>query len=445
MKNGRLTGIAAFLRSKWDCDLQVSDCQIDSRCVSLGSLFFALKGAKCDGHDFLQQVKEKGGSAAVVSEAYRGPDHGLALIRVSDVESVLQDLAREFLKRAPAKIVAVTGSVGKTTTKDFTASILEGKYRTGKTLQSQNSRLTLPLTILNRTGDEEVLVLEMGMSEPGDIDRLVAIAPPDIAILTKAAFAHAAQFAGGLKEIAYEKGKIFSSKATKFALFGHDFYQFPDEISKIGCEKMSFSLKAETADYFLAPDGNRWKIREKGVWTKPFDFPFPQEHFLFDFLAASAAARQLGMEWSEIFERIANLQLPKMRFEKIQKEGILLINDAYNANPESMKAALSNLPKPEMGRKRIAVLGTMKELGPFSFSLHQEIGRFAQKYVDHLFVFGDEAAPMCEAFSASKKDCEWFTDRKKLSSRLKQVMQKGDVVLIKGSRSMKMEEILGDL
>jgi UDP-N-acetylmuramoyl-tripeptide--D-alanyl-D-alanine ligase len=336
--------------------------------------------------------------------------------------------------------------VGKTTSKDFTATLLEGKFRVGKNIASYNTKLTLPLTILNRKGDEEVLVLEMGMSAPGDIGRLLTIAPPDVALITKVSLAHAAFFPGGLQEIARGKAEIFSHPKTRAVVFDHAFHEFTEEVGKIKGDKWSFSLTERGADYFLSSHEDRFIVDERGVREYQFDLPFKQPHILHNFLAAASVARQMKMTWDEINQQIGKLQLPRMRFEQFEKGGISFVNDAYNANPESMRAALSSLPEPKEGGKRIAVLGTMKELGVFSETSHRDIGRLAQKYVDHLLVLGEEAAPLCEAFTEVKKPGECFSDHKSLAERLSALMSPGDVVLVKGSRSMKMEtvfELLG--
>lgn len=415
--------------------------QIDSKLIEPGDLFFALKGAKTDGHFFLSEAKQKGAVAAVISKQYQGPDYGLVLLPVEDVTLALQELARYFLSFNTPKIVGVTGSVGKTTVKDFIATLLQNKYRVDKSFASYNTKLTLPLSLLNRKGDEEVLVLEMGMSESKEMQRLIEIAPPDIAVLTKIGLAHAAFFPEGIQEIAKEKAIIFSSSKLKTAIFYHGFHEFSELVQSISAEKLSFSLDTREADYFLFPSEGKYLLDERGVRAPSFDLPFTQSHILHNFLAAVSVARSLKMGWEEIQAAVSLLELPKMRFEVFEREGITFINDAYNANPESMRAALSNIPQPKGSGKRIAVLGAMKELGSFSKSSHEEIGLFAQGYVDHLLVLGEEAAPLCETFLEVRKPAELFMSQLPIAKRLLQLMSPGDVVLIKGSRSLKMEKI----
>lgn len=441
MRNVPIQEIACHLGVFCESDLQVAGYQIDSRRIGPGELFFALKGERSDGHSFLREVKEQGGIGAVVSKDYEGADFGLILLPVEDVVASLQDLAKADAAKCEAQVIAITGSMGKTTTKEFIATLLEGKFRVGKTEGSYNTKLTFPLTILNRKGDEEVLVLEMGMTEPGDLPRLLDIAAPDLAVLTNVALAHVAQFPGGISEIAKRKAEIFSHPRTKKAVFFHNLYQYPEAIASISQEKISFSLEDRSADYFLSPSDGKYFLDERGVRAYQFDLPFKQPHILHNFLAAVSVARQMKMGWDEINQQVGKLQLPKMRFEQFEIEGILFINDAYNANPDSMRAALSQLPEPKEGGKKIAVLGIMVELGEFSDACHKEVGRLAHKHADHLLAFGKEAALYCEMFDEVKKPAEHFSSHEDLAKRLKELMCPGDVVLVKGSRRMQLEKL----
>ena len=440
MRNRPLREIAKRMGLECDEEVQVSGYQVDSRRIESGELFFALTGAKVDGHAFLADVAARGGVAAVVSASYTGPNFGLSLLVVSDVLVCLQKLARDFLAESNAVVVGITGSMGKTTTKDFTATLLEGKFKVGKTYSSYNTRLTLPITILNLVGDEEVVVLEMGMGEPGDIAKLVSIAPLDIAVLTNVTMAHYGDiFPDGAYGVAKAKAEIFSSSKLKKAIFYHELDLKMDD--RVNCEKMSFSLKNPAADYFLC-DG---MVDERGIRAHRFAIPFTQPHVHHNFLAAVSVARALGMDWCEIDRQLPKLKLPKMRFEQFEREGVIFVNDAYNANPESMKAALSCFPNPRSRGKRIAVLGRMVDLGPFSVCSHKEVGQFAREYADHLITLGNEAKPLYEAFAEGMKPAEHYNDLTEVIARLKELMAPGDVVLVKGSRDLAMETIFDKL
>jgi UDP-N-acetylmuramoyl-tripeptide--D-alanyl-D-alanine ligase len=253
--------------------------------------------------------------------------------------------------------------------------------------------------------------------------------------VTKIAWVHGAYFPQGISEIAKNKADIFSHPKTKKAIFHHGLYEYITEIEK---EKVSFSLDEKTADYFLSKE---FFLDERGVRAYQFDPPFKQTHILHNFLAAVAIAREMKMDWDEINSQVPKLQLPKMRFEIVERGGVTFINDAYNASPDSMRAALSNLPEPKEGGKRIAVLGMMAEMGPDSEAIHREVGRYAQKYVDHLLVLGPQALPIYEGFVEVKKPAEHFSEMEMLSQRLKELMNSGDVVLVKASRVVELDKL----
>ncbi len=420
-------------------DLLIDGFQIDSRKVGPGDLFFALKGQKVDGHSFLQDAAMNGAVAAVVSKGYDGPNFGLELLWVEDVFGSLQALAKHFMKTCRSLVIGITGSLGKTTTKEFLATLLGAKFKVGKTDLNYNSQRTYPLTLLNRNGDEDILVVEMGISEPGEMTRLCDIAAPDIAVITKVAFVHSVNFEENVSLIAQHKAEISKDSKTKACIFDHALYEHEEAMGKIQCKRVSFSLESRQADFFLSQE---CLVDERGVRAYQFDPPYKESHFLHDFLAAVAVCREIKMNWDEINAQVSKLQLPKMRFEKIDKGGVTLINDAYNANPDSMKAALAHLPKPADGAKTIAVLGMMAEMGAAHERVHREVGLFAQKYVDHLIVFGKEAAALYKAFQEVKKPVEKYEDFEALSKRLKNLMRPGDVVLVKASRCVEMEKLL---
>jgi UDP-N-acetylmuramoyl-tripeptide--D-alanyl-D-alanine ligase len=441
MRNLLISQIAKDLGFSLQKDSRVTGYQVDSRLVAPGELFFALKGEKTDGHAFLPHAAQRGAIGAVVDVSYKGPDFGLLLFPVVDVMASLHRLAKVDLLESGAEVVGITGSVGKTTTKDFVAEILSAKYKVGKSPGNSNTKLTLPLSILNREGGEEVFVLEMGMTEPGDIKRLLTIAEPAIALVTKVALAHSAFFSDGLEGIARGKAEIFSSPKLRTACFYHSLLQYPC-FANIPGEKLLFSLEERSADYFLSPIEERYVLDERGVRAYQFDLPFKEEHLLHNFLAAATVARAMKLDWDQINAKIPFLKAPKMRFEKFERGGIFFINDAYNANPESMRAAFSSLPEARDRGKRIGVLGTMWPLGSFSEGAHREIGKLAREYFDSLLVFGEEAYPLFESFLEAKKPAEFFTDIKEVKRRLEELATPGDVVLVKGSRKMNMEILL---
>lgn len=217
---------------------------------------------------------------------------------------------------------------------------------------------------------------------------------------------------------------------------------YPRALERMHGKQVTFSTTCPDADYYCSIAEGMFRIDERGVRAWECPLPFKEHHFLHNLAAALATARQMGVKWDVLETRISDLSLPKMRFEQFEREGVWIINDAYNANPASMRAALENLPEPKEGGKRIAVLGSMKELGRYSQEAHREIGCLAQKKIDHLLCIGDETLDLVDAFAGSKKPVESCRDVAHAADLLKGLMRSGDVVLIKGSRSLQLERIL---
>lgn len=443
MKPTPLNFFANLLRIKCSKSPLIEGVAIDSRKVQSGYLFFALPGKKVDGHDFLKEVADKGAKAAVVQQDYQKESFGLELLRVPNVLSALQQLGKKVLEGRSCKVVAISGSVGKTTTKEFTREILKMKYKVAASPSSYNTESTLPLSILMADGDEDVLVLEMGMARPGEIAPLVEIAPPDIALLTTVAIQHATHFPDGLVGISREKASLFSHPKTKLALLHKDI-DFYNEVVKVGsAPKINFSLETKSADYFLEFESPHEVSVTFDNQKHKLPYSLPMKVYALNLLAAITIARSLNVEWSQIAEAIPHLTLPPMRFERIEKEGIIFINDAYNANPNSMKAALENIPKPALpSGKKIAVLGEMNALGMYSEAGHLHIGEIALANADVLLCIGEKAEAMRKLWKRGKKEAHHFSNQEDLVACLKRIVNKGDVVLLKGARPFALEKIL---
>lgn len=422
--------------------ISITGFSIDSRKVNPGDLFFALPGDKVDGHLFLKEAKERGARAAVVQNQYKGDPFGLVTLPVSNVLESLQMLATRQIERRKSKIVGITGSIGKTTTKEFTAHLLSSTYRVDKTPLSYNSQASLPLSILNSSPDAEVLVLEMGMSEPGELKRLVSIAPPDIAVITTVALQHAIAFPEGIDSIAREKGEIFSCGKTTLGILHHDINLFQELKQKGSFKKVSFSCSNKEADYFLEEKEGGIRIFSKDEGTIDFAFTLPLFAHYQNFLSAFLVARALNVPLETIAELIPTLKLPPMRFEQVKKKGVTFINDAYNANPDAMKAALQALQRFPTFGKRIAVLSEMNALGPFSDATHLEMGEVSIRSADILLCIGSRCAPMESVWRRGRKICLRFPDKLLLTEALRMIANEGDVVLLKGARAWALEEVL---
>ncbi|MCB1067365.1 MAG: UDP-N-acetylmuramoyl-tripeptide--D-alanyl-D-alanine ligase [Simkania sp.] len=430
-----LKEIGEFLGLERGTEIYPSSAAFDSRKIERKGLFFALEGETHDGHTFLKEVAQKGACAAVVSQKYQGPDFGLTLFPVPDVRLTLQALAKWVHQEDPPYVIAITGTVGKTTTKEFIANLLKERYRLARPIGSANSQVSLPLMLLNQAESVEMLVLEMGMSFPGEISRLIDIAPPDFGILTKVSLVHSQNF-DTIDDIAAAKMELFEK--TDAGLFNLDTMEFP-AVQEGTLRKTFYSITDPHADYFLKKNGDQVVIVEKGKESPPLTVPFQATHLLENFLCAVAVARMHELTWDEIQHGASALQPYMHRFQVILREGIQFIDDSYNASVVSMKAALDNLPK---GKKTIALLGDMRELGKFSKKCHEEVATHALDIVDHLLCIGNEIQPMIDVFEAAGKPVEKVGSCEEAKKRIAALATQGDVVLIKGSNSLKLWKTL---
>lgn len=426
-------------------EASVSACAIDSRTIEAGALFFALEGERSDGHDYLEQAAASGAVAAVVSRKYRGSCSALPLLAVDCPLAALQRLAAHYLAEVSASVVAVTGSVGKTTTKEFIAALLLGSKRIFATPGNANSQVGLPLAILNQMkGDEEVVVLEMGMTHAGQIASLVKVAPPEVAVVTAVELVHAQNFTG-LQDIARAKAEIFSHPHTCLAIIPWDSGSFPLLAAAVAetCSTLSYSLKENSlADVRMSAAEDamtiHWGVESA---TVPM-LPLLGAHNRHNFLAAAIAARSLGLPWDDIGERVKTLRLVPKRLEQVMIKGVLFINDSYNACEASVVAGLAALPPAQCGGKRLAILGEMLELGPFSERCHRAVGECALLHVDNLLCYGAATFPMVECWKKAGRQAVWSEQLDELVAALQCAARPGDVVFVKGSSSKGMWRIL---
>ena len=417
---------------------------VDSRQVRPGDCFVAIGGQRVDGHAYLSHAAQLGATSAWVSTTYEGPDFGLHLHRVNNPLIELQKLAQVKLKNSPARIIAVTGSVGKTTTKEFLRTLLAPVFRTAVTEGNQNSQLGLPLFVLNQLqGDEEVVVLEMGMSKRGELARLVSIAPPDIALLTAVSLAHAQNFSS-LREIAAAKGEILSHPKTRIGIISADIEDLELLQATGSCRKETFSLRQLDSDW-IAKELEPGLLQVRQPKDAPHllgPLPITAPHFYHNLLGAVIVARNLGVSWEQIQASVTSLQLPPRRSERVVKGGVRFINDSYNAAPAAVVAALSSIELPSGEGRRIAVLGTMPELGAFSAACHREVGELALSTVDLLYCLGDETTAMQEIWLQRQREVFHFNDKDSLLRQLEADLQAEDVVLVKGANVLEMWEII---
>lgn len=423
----------------------IASFRIDSRQVGIGDLFFALPGAKVDGHSYLEQVSRQGAIGAVVSKTYSGPDYGLHLIRVEDVLATLQGAAqRWFAEARPGLVYGITGSIGKTTTKEFLRKLCGSRHRVFASPGNANSQIGLPLAILNHlVGNEKVAVMEIAMTDLGQIRRLVEITPPDIALITTIQHVHAQVF-DSLEDITRAKAEIFSSSKTSVGLIPYDL-PLKKEIEK-QLPMRTFSTVTSKADFFLDEVDEELTVYEEGRAVKLGSFRLPGEHNRHNLLAALAAARLGGLAWEDLVTEIPHLELPERRLQCIERNGVTLVNDSYNACEASVKAALASLaiicPK---ATRRIAVLGPVPNMGGFSETCHEAIGAYSLDHVDLMFCLGKDCVPIVQKWQDKGRSAEYFEDKKALGVALRDLLIPGDVVLIKGANYTQLWTLVEEL
>lgn len=430
-----LSSVAHFLlqifssTNRW-----VSHFSIDSRDIQKGSLFFALEGAKVSGTNFLKQVAQKGGIAAVVPKSYTGDSYGLDLFFVENVTVALQNLAQEKISKiSNAQIIGITGSIGKTTSKEYLFSILQKHFSVFHTPKNYNSQIGMPISLLNAADDRQVYIIEMGMSEKGNMEQLVRIAPPTIGWITHVTHSHFSGFSS-LEEIAEEKAKIFSSPQLKTRILHKDLLQYPS------MQRSSARTIVCGRDVELLPQDLQFQIRYYQELSHNFSLEIAGKHLLNNFLGAVAVAKLLGMSFTDIFKSIEALPIIPHRFEKKSYKGILFIDDSYNANADSTVAALSNIP--ETSGRKIFVFADMHELGSYTEKAHALVAAKAVQVMDTCFCLGEESKVITHLFIAHNKPGYHYTDREILSDALSKYIQPKDVVLIKGANQYNLWEII---
>lgn len=427
----------------------VKGISTDSRTISPGELFVALSGERYDGHEFIEPALNQGAIGIVVKkgQAYRLPGKEFAWIEVEDTVRALGMMAGVYRSRYSIPIVAITGSCGKTTTKELTAAILTTEKKVLKSPASFNNYIGLPLTLFNLSSEHEVAVVELGANHIGEIHYLSQICQPTVGVITNIGDAHLGYF-GSRQEIIRSKGELLESLPKNgYAVLNADDSELEGFYSQCQVKIITFGIN-QPADIkatkveFRGREGMRFCLNEK----VDICLSIPGIHSVYNALAAAAVARILGYNWDSIQLGLQKTGLAlSLRMETVSlPESIILINDAYNANPQSMQAAVEVLVQLANGRK-IAVLGDMLELGPAEISAHHDLGKLvARKKVDWLFTVGEKSsisarAAMEEGMGGGRVfSC---LSNQQVLEVLLPVLRPGDTILIKGSRRMQMEEI----
>jgi UDP-N-acetylmuramoyl-tripeptide--D-alanyl-D-alanine ligase len=428
----------------------------DTRRLGSGQLFVALRGKQHDGHAFAAAAAAGGAAALVVEEVPAELDGApAAVVVVPDTLRALGDLASYHRRRLGLRVAAVTGSNGKTTTKEMIASIMGaalGPEQVLHTSGTENNLVGLPLTLLRATGREAVAVLELGMNAPGEIWRLTEIAAPDVGVVTCVGPAHL-EGLGTLAGVARAKGELFRRlRPEATAVVNADDPLVADAAAGFAGPRIRFGAGADVAAEAIAEDGLEGVafVLVAGGQRQPVRLPLPGRHNVSNALAAAAVATALGAPLAAVVAGLERLPRLAMRMEIVTLPGPLtVINDAYNANPASMRSALATLAGARRGQAAIAVLGEMRELGAESAALHHEIGRAAAAAgVDALVVLGGHAGDLRAGAIAGGLPAAAVavaTSHAEAAACVRAFARAGDCVLLKGSRGSRMEEVLAHL
>jgi UDP-N-acetylmuramoyl-tripeptide--D-alanyl-D-alanine ligase len=428
-------------------EIRLSKVSTDSRTLKPGELFVALRGENFDGHKFVEAVAKAGAAGAMVDLHWHGKvPNGFALIRVPDTLVAYQNLAANYRKSLSLKVLAITGSNGKTSTKDFVASVLARKFRVTKTEGNYNNHVGLPRTMLEATSDHEIGVWEIGMNHPGEVAALSKIAAPDAAIITNVGVAHI-EFMGSREAIAQEKGALAEAVGPEGVIVLNADDSFSQGIAERTRARVIFagttggSIRAD--EITQSANGSEFTILE-GAHRCRAQLPVPGLHMVQNAMLAVAAGRGFGLSLEECAAGLVGTPLTKARLQIREIRGIQFLDDSYNANPDSMKAALRTLLELDADGKRIAVLGEMRELGNETESGHREVGETAAALkVDYLIAIGSVAAAIADAAGqAGLKNSVTVESSGEAAELLGQIAAPGDLVLIKGSRLARTELVL---
>jgi UDP-N-acetylmuramoyl-tripeptide--D-alanyl-D-alanine ligase len=427
----------------------VTSVSIDSRAIKRNSLFVAIKGDKFDGHNFIKDAIKKGATAIVINEKnykkYNSID--LPLVTVKDTTLALGDLAKAWRKKMRTKIIGITGSAGKTTTKEMLAVLLKEKYNVNKTIGNNNNHIGVPLTLFNTNNKHDFLVLELGTNHFGEIAYTSNIAGPDYALITNIGSSHL-EFLKNKKGVLKEKIALFESTISqKGILFINNDDTLLNQCIKNYPQKISFGFEKRAdvvgniKDY--SDDGR--PIIEILFKNKIISqtFPLYGEQNAKNYLAAVTIALTLGLNKKQILSGTSKFKAVEKRLNVKKFKNFILIDDTYNANPESMKHAFELLAKIKFYGRKIAVLGDMFELGDQSAKLHLELARHIKRNgIDSVYTIGNFMKKLNSVLNENRINNIHFRNRQELNKFLNRLHLDNSVVLVKGSRGMKMEEFV---
>ena len=440
-----LSDIADCLGVKVNKDAVITSVSTDTRKIETGCLFVCLKGERFDAHDFIPQAAENG-AVAIVSE--KNVECAVPVLKVESTHKALLEIARMYRERFDIPVVGLTGSVGKTTTKEMIYSVLSEKYNTLKTQGNLNNEIGLPTTLFSLDESTEAAVIEMGMNHFGEISRLTNTCKPTMAVITNIGVSHI-EYLGSRDGILKAKCEIFEGlkKGSYAALNGDD-----DKLITVKKDdyKIIFYGINNTENDVLATDivqngeSTSFTVHFDGK-TQSVTIPTVGLHNVYDALAAFTVGICHNIEPQKIADGLSKYAPAGMRQRVKNVNGITVVEDCYNASPDSQKAAVDTLLALK-GKRKIAVLGDMLELGEKSPELHAEVGRYlSEKGIDMLLTYGELSKNTACAVTNGKTECFSFVSKDELTKKLLSTLEKDDVVLFKASRGMKLEEVINNL
>lgn len=422
---------------------EIKAVSTDTRKIEEGTMFIALKGENFNGNNYVLDAFNKGAKIAIVDEVkcdLNELKEDIALIKVKNTGRALMDLAKFYREKLGLKVVGITGSAGKTSTKDLVAAVLSDKYKVFKTKGNFNNEIGLPLMILELDSTYDVAILEMGMRGLGQIKELAEIASPDLGIITNIGISHI-EILKTRENILKAKMEIatFFDKNNTLVVCGNDDFlgALPEakyKIVKTGVGE-NFEIGAKNID--LEEISSKFTVYA-GEKEEEFSLDMPGEHNISNLMLGIAIAKELGVSFEEMKRGLKNIEATSMRLELIKKDGFSILNDCYNSSPVAVKSAIDVMKNIE-GKRRIAVLGTMRELGHKSEEAHREIGKYAKENgIEKVLCFGDFSENIKEGYG---EGCTVYENKEELIKDLLNIICEGDIILVKASRSLKFEEI----
>jgi UDP-N-acetylmuramoyl-tripeptide--D-alanyl-D-alanine ligase len=435
-----------------DPAVTVKRLHTDTRTITEGDCFVALRGDRFDGHTFVPQAREQGAVAAVVSNRVPEAPGDLGLIQVPNTLEALQHFAGTYRSLLPVRTIGVTGSSGKTSTKELIAAVLRVRYKTKATEGNLNNHIGVPLTLIRLDEEDEYAVIEMGMNHPGEIAPLAAMAAPIIGVISSIGPAHI-EFFSGQAAIAEEKAALLAALPSHgVAILNSD-----DEWSRVAAQRTTARVvwvgsapdaTFQADDLRITDAGLEFKLRQ-GDETAPVRLPFYNRVMAANALLAAAVGVECGLTLAEIAHGLADVQVLGARMQVVKARGASIVNDSYNANPASMRAALAALNEFPGATRKLAVLGSMGELGRHASDLHAGIGEFSGRQGLALLI---AVGPHAEAYWSGALAAGMTPghvllalDAKEATTLLRDRLQPGDVVLVKGSHFMGLEKLVADI